>query len=711
MDKKGAKGRNEDTNFVCLPAVVLVETLEEDSFSPISCEFPATLLPINGVAILNYVVEMLSRNGVTDAYLLVRDHINLVSNHIETLINANKKLKSLNLHIVHLGLHCNSLGDILRELECQVDLRDDFILVRGDLFTVADIREHISAHKKKRLSGLNVAMTIIFAECPPLSTLRTTATECVVAYDVIDNELVFWGEFSKSLDISLDLSLYRRNSKSGNTKIRYDLLDVGISICSPQLLKDFCETFDYNNIQHDYVRNVLTSDIKQEEVHIAILSQYAVRIRDFRTYHAALQHVCEGWAFPVVPDYCSIAGQTIQRCENKSVFLGNAVVINPNSDLGPMVSIGENTTIGSHVVIENSFIGPNCKIGDHCTIKGCILLSNVTIGDYSSVQSTFISNNVTIHSNVLIMPCCVLGSNVSIGSSKVIESFSKISTFTSGKVISEINSPVIKGYHLASKDELEKLGIGPNCLGILWPCDHNMIHQQQYALGGDALSSIILFESNVCRDINREINLNTDSEGDSEDSLHTQVAEQDIEQDLKEFRHEVISLVKSGLLTPIHIPNKILELKGLRFAFFKDDLDVLDCLLPVVLMYLADNSHEFLLDRKRINFEDFLSFVKHCGIYDLFSAFCRPDELNFTYSVCDAILNFCSNNETLNFGSLLVAFEKCGFINQDLIPNWYDFSLKINEDNQKQEALDILKSDFVCRYIKWIREDDNSGDD
>ena len=171
--------------------------------------------------------------------------------------------------------------------------------------------------------------------------------------------------------------------------------------------------------------------------------------------------------------------------------------------------------------------------------------------------------------------------------------------------------------------------------------------------------------------------------------------------------------------------NKILELKGLRFAFFKDDLDILDTCIMMALDLLGKNSKEFLVEEKgfnnnnnststRIDLDRFRSFCEKKGILELVSAFNRSEDEAFTGLICSKLLEFALKKDfPLPFGSLLVTFERLDLINQSFIPNWYDGVIGGSGTGTKteDEALSILRSDFVVKYIEWLKEDEEDDDE
>ncbi|KAK6588996.1 hypothetical protein RS030_243559 [Cryptosporidium xiaoi] len=793
MDKKtnsstkGSSGGKNELEFATIPAVVFVESFGKDAFSPLTCEFPELMLPVNGVPMLNYTLEMLRKNGVTEVYLVTYRYKDLLSDYICKYEHENKKkIKSMSINIIQTGLNCTTFGDALRELDFQIDLRDDFILIQGNVLCVADLKELIQNHKKKRQNTPNITMTLLFMESPPLSSLRDENDEKVVIYDSKTDELIYWNEFKDnklSQSIYLSMKTFLRNSSCSKSVIRYDLLDVGISICSPQILRVFCETFDYNDLFKDYILNSLITDIKQDVIHISILNQYAIKISNLRTYHIALQNICQGWLFPLITDYSSTSCNNIQRYQGFNVFLGEKVSISEKSKLTPTVSIGKGSKIGDGTNIEDSFVGENCIIGANCSIKGCIILDNVKIFDNSSIECSFIGNNVVINACVTVEPYCVFGSNVIINENSVVANFTRMSRYVpkinDDKISTRLEKngldsdesqvgsdnttrlEVGRNYKLLSDDYKGELNnnntLSPNA--IIWPVEC----RNYYNSIDKILSKIVLFDQLSATDqtkkkksksqvysssdndyiINSSDNSSDSNCGNDEDSdydgyLCSEDEESNSEVDFeklslncgtkygnfentdnranrddKEFMHECYSLVKSGLDNPIHISNKILELKGLRFAFFKDDLDILNVIISFSLDCIYKDSKYFIIEESannNININKLSQYCDKSGIKELINAFNRYENEEYTCLICNKILTYSSNNNDsdchIKFGSLLVSFEKLEFINQSFILDWYDAVLDAEIKTNNSKLISLLESDFVVKYIEWLREDE-----
>lgn len=53
-----------------------------------------------------------------------------------------------------------------------------------------------------------------------------------------------------------------------NVTIHSDLIESGIYICARDVLKSFQENFLFSELKDDFIREMLTSEIQEEKIHI-----------------------------------------------------------------------------------------------------------------------------------------------------------------------------------------------------------------------------------------------------------------------------------------------------------------------------------------------------------------------------------------------------------------------------------------------------------
>lgn len=254
-------------------------------------------------------------------------------------------------------------------------------------------------------------------------------------------------------------------------RVRFDLIDCGIDICSPHVLALFTENFDYDDLRRDFVKGVLTSDILGMRLAIHVLPQgsYAARVRSPRLYDAISRDIIERWVYPIVPESNLIENSPYLVKRNftyqaPDILLSRDSLIKNGSVIGSGSSIGmfgsspptaprsehnlqtkQNTptppTPLSHqqhqqhqqlnhhqqaTTIEYSVLGKRCQIGVNVTIAGSYLWDDVKVSPGCHIKNSIISEGVTLLPNTKLESGCLVGSNVTLGPNVTISRSSRI---------------------------------------------------------------------------------------------------------------------------------------------------------------------------------------------------------------------------------------------------------------------------------------------
>lgn len=115
--------------------------------APITTERPKVLLPLINSPMIEYILEWLATSGVVVVHILACSHADLLKQY---LTSSSKWADSeLEIHIIA-SYNCLSAGEALRLVDQEQIIKDDFILVSGDVVTNMDLPTALAAHKKRR---------------------------------------------------------------------------------------------------------------------------------------------------------------------------------------------------------------------------------------------------------------------------------------------------------------------------------------------------------------------------------------------------------------------------------------------------------------------------------------------------------------------------------------------------------------------------------
>jgi translation initiation factor eIF-2B subunit epsilon len=115
--------------------------------APITTERPKVLLPLVNSPMIEYILEWLATSGVQQVHILCCSHADLIKQY---LLNSPKWADGeLEINIIP-SYNCMSAGEALRLVDQEGIIKDDFILVSGDVVTNMNLQAALEAHKKRR---------------------------------------------------------------------------------------------------------------------------------------------------------------------------------------------------------------------------------------------------------------------------------------------------------------------------------------------------------------------------------------------------------------------------------------------------------------------------------------------------------------------------------------------------------------------------------
>lgn len=212
-------------------------------------------------------------------------------------------------------------------------------------------------------------------------------------------------------------------------RVRTDLIDCHVDICSPDVPALFTENFDYADIRRHFVHGILTdTELYGKFVHAKILTggqHYAARVRSLQTYDAVSRDIVHRWTYPFVPD-SNLYSDHSYTCERGNIYKEDRIRMGKDVILGRNTVIGRNVGINDGTEILDSIIGNNVVLGKNVFLDGVYIWDNTVIGDNTTIRHSIIADNVSIGEKVHIAAGCIVASNVSIPNNKVVELGRKI---------------------------------------------------------------------------------------------------------------------------------------------------------------------------------------------------------------------------------------------------------------------------------------------
>jgi len=276
-------------------AVVVADSFVR-RFPPITYEMPKVLMPVVNVPLLDYTMECLSMSGVDEVFIVVRHHVQ----QFERWLQGSQWAKPGFQVQLKVFTDSHSLGDVLREVDKLDMLRNDFLLLDGDLVSTFNMQQLRDAHKANRRNDKSAIMTMLLKRLSPDHRSRVHDDDIVVVTQPVTQQLLSYtvvdADKGHATKASLDPSLVLGSDSHVIVRCvcvcvcvyvfvcvcvcmclcvfvrvclnvlvpppRYDVVDTHVCFCSPEVLLCFGEEVDWNDMRADFVRGTLADDMK-----------------------------------------------------------------------------------------------------------------------------------------------------------------------------------------------------------------------------------------------------------------------------------------------------------------------------------------------------------------------------------------------------------------------------------------------------------------
>lgn len=487
-------------------------------------------------------------------------------------------------------------GDALREIESRTDIRpqDDFLVVRsGSIFNI-NVSKLVAQHKARKAKDRNWLLTSVLRR-----GTSGASTSVVVAVESESGTILKYSDRCTT-GVSIDVkSSSAALDQGGAVEIASNVVDTGLDVCSPEMLLEFKENFDFSCVRSLTKEKLDSGDAEtlgnRMFAHFTNSSagEYAARIDSLASLAQVTKDVFNGWMLPISLGNISAPKQVHNfkgdvficpsldaDCKTKK----SAQSFNNGSWSGRNCVVGLKTQICASSQIENSVIGDNVVIGEGCGIKNSIILNNVTVGSYAMIEDSIVSEKCVVRKGANVPQNCLLDEGVIIGED-----------FQGMHARSLISVRSRKDFDSEEDDEEGEEDVN----GLADSLEHTHVHESQANrswrvddVGLDGAGYIVYaplpkcdpFFSSQCAsfflgvDGSDEEDELEESDHDLEDNQFAQNGEWESANNLDmlplsvtdstiKFHREVYELLERSWLDNVDISNTILEANSLRFSF------------------------------------------------------------------------------------------------------------------------------------------------
>jgi mannose-1-phosphate guanylyltransferase / phosphomannomutase len=350
---------------------------------PLTSNIPKPLVPICMNPVMEYVVALLKKHGITDLVVLLHHQPHLIKEYFGDGSSFGVKIE-----YVFAGEDYGTAGAVKF---AQEHLKETFMVISADLLTDIDLTAAVGFHKQKKSKS-----TIVLTSVP----------------DPLEYGIVITGD---------DGRIKYFLEKPSWEEVFSDNINTGIYILEPDVLSYIPE-----KKQFDFSKDLFPRLLSEKTPFFGFVSGgYWKDIGNLVEYMRAHKDAVE---------------KDLLLCKNG---VSPGAKVSSSARLDGNVIIGDGAFIGDGAVVVDSVIGAGCSVGRGAKISKSIVWDSVEIGKECSLHACIVAGGAIFGERVKIEEGCVIGQGCVLGSDSTVKSYIKL---WPGKTVEEgsiVNSSMI----------------------------------------------------------------------------------------------------------------------------------------------------------------------------------------------------------------------------------------------------------------------------
>lgn len=353
---------------------------------PISANKPKPMVDLIDRPVLEHIIALLKRNGVTESCLTLKYLPQMITEHFGSGDRFGMRLEY--------RTETQALGTAGGVLNCADFLgSEDFIVISGDCVCDFDLKSLMDFHRARKAE-----VTL---------ALYSHAEPCEFGLVVTRED----GRVERFLE------------KPAWDHVITDQINTGIYILSPAILSEIPKGEAY-----DFGRDLFPKLLREGRAVFGFKAEgYWCDIGSVGAYIKCCHDIIRGdvkaeLRAPLVKDGIYSASPLPEGVVLKPpVYIGEKAVIDKGAEIGPYAVIGASSVIGGDSVIRHSVIN-GAVINENAALNGAVVCKNASVG-----RGTTLEEGSVVGENCLIGDHCVIASSVRLWPDRQIPSGSFIS--------------------------------------------------------------------------------------------------------------------------------------------------------------------------------------------------------------------------------------------------------------------------------------------
>lgn len=466
-----------------------------------------------------------------------------------------------------------SVGDAMRDLDHKQLITGDFICVYGDVVANISMEAALAEHRARREKDKKAIMTMVLREAGDFHRTKSNHIRPAFVIDPDSQRCVHYEQLRPRQTPRLDIAEEVLKDHV-EVEVREDLIDCGIDICTPEVLAQYTDNFDWQAPRRGFLYGVLKDfETNQLTIHTHLTNEgYAARVKNLQSYDAVSKDIVSRWAYPLCPDVNMLSDQSYQL-QKGNVYREDGVVLARSSVINRKSVLGKATSVGEGTVVSNSIIGRRCMIGRRVRLNGAYVWDDARIGDDTTIDKAVVANETSIgqrcyvHSGALISYGVTIGNDMTVKGNGRITRFKRKQTYDKDELVkADTDTKVVgeggEGHNMALDDDDEDF--------VESLLSANIFQMQRFSISDDSISNLDSEEEEdeVDSDIRRRssrsesfASMNSDESGDTRRKA-------------ADFHHEATTSIVDALQKNEDADTIQLELQALKLTANAEDKQV-----------------------------------------------------------------------------------------------------------------------------------------
>jgi mannose-1-phosphate guanylyltransferase/phosphomannomutase len=337
---------------------------------PLTCNRPKPLVPICNRPMMEYVVDLLKRHGVTN--LIVTLHY--LADEVMTYFGDGT---DWGVQITY-SIEADPLGTAGSIKKVQPYLDSTFLVLSGDAFTDIDLTRVIEFHRAKQA----------------VATIALARVESPLEFGVVITDDT--GRVERFLE------------KPTWSEVFSDTVNTGIYVLEPELLDQMESDRPY-----DFSQDLFPAAMDRgKAIYGCVVDGYWCDVGNLQQYRQAQLDLLEG----------RVQHQPPGEFVSDKIWMGQGCQIHPSAYIEGPVVVGKNCRIRENARLSSfTVLGDDCVIEEGAQLQRDVLWSDVYVGKNTRLAGSIVGRHTTLKNNVSVGDGVVLGDAVFVGTGAILQ--------------------------------------------------------------------------------------------------------------------------------------------------------------------------------------------------------------------------------------------------------------------------------------------------